>query len=127
MIPYQDYAKQALGRNNGSQSGPGPNGAGQSDSVTNTVMSQPDHVREELEKAASLVTAARRLLVKGTMVDLSALEGKVRFVCSSLEDMDRKLGRPLVPAMEALITDLDRLGQAIHERAEPLAGQIGPE
>lgn len=89
-------------------------------------MTQPDQVREELEKAASLVTAARRLLSKGTMVDLSALEGKVRFVCSSLEDMDRTEGRPLLPAMQALISDLDRLGTAIHERAEPLADRIGP-
>ncbi len=76
-------------------------------------------VREELEKAVSLVTAARRLLATGTMVDLSALEGKVRFVCSTIEEMDRDEGLPLKPAMENLIAGLDRLAAAIRERQDP--------
>jgi hypothetical protein len=76
-------------------------------------------LREELDKAASLVLTARRLLGTGTMVDLSALEGKVRFICEQLVAMDRDCGRPLLPAMEALIGDLDSLAQAIQERSEP--------
>ena len=75
-------------------------------------------VREELEKAVSLVTAARRLLATGTMVDLSALEVKVRFVCTTVEEMDRDEGRPLRPAMESLIAGLDRLAAAIRERQD---------
>ncbi len=88
-------------------------------------MSAADQVRQELEKAASLVTTAQRLLATGTMVDLSALEGKVRFVCAALDGMDRDEGRPLRPVMEALITDLDRLGDAIRERSDPLAARLG--
>lgn len=76
-------------------------------------------VREELDKAASLVTTARRLLATGTMVDLSALEGKVRAICEEVAGMTREDGRPLVPVMERLIGDLDRLEAAIHERVEP--------
>ncbi|HLO78139.1 MAG TPA: hypothetical protein VK196_16920 [Magnetospirillum sp.] len=76
-------------------------------------------VREELDKAASLVLTARRLLATGTMVDLSALEGKVRCICDRVAAMEREDGRPLVPVMETLIGDLDRLAEAIQERIDP--------
>lgn len=81
----------------------------------------PTRVREELDKAASLVLTARRLLATGTMVDLSALEGKVRAICDQVAGMTREDGRPLVPVMETLIGDLDRLEAAIHERVDPSA------
>ena len=77
-------------------------------------------VREELDKAASLVLTARRLLATGTTVDLSALENKVRTICDRVAAMTREDGRPLVPALESLIGDLDRLETAIHERVDPL-------
>jgi hypothetical protein len=76
-------------------------------------------VREELDKAASLVLTARRLLATGTMVDLSALEGKVRAICEEVAALAREDGRPLVPMMETLIGDLDRLEAAIQERVDP--------
>jgi hypothetical protein len=79
----------------------------------------PAQVSEELEKAASMVTTARRLLATGTMVDLSALEGKVRFICDALAGMAREDGRALMPIMERLISDLDHLAEAITERVEP--------
>ncbi|MBI5164672.1 MAG: hypothetical protein HY985_12320 [Magnetospirillum sp.] len=79
-------------------------------------------VRAELEKAVSLVGAARRLLATGTMVDLAALEAKVRFVCETVAAMEREDGRRLVGVMEALIADLDGLAAAIHDRQPPLDG-----
>lgn len=82
-------------------------------------MSAVAHLREELDKAASLVQTARRLLSTGTMVDLSALEGKVRFICEQLAAMEREEGRPLLPVMETLIGDLDRLAEDIHDKVEP--------
>ena len=82
----------------------------------------PGAVREELDKAASLVLTARRLLATGTMVNLSALEGKVRAICDQVAAMTREDGRPLVPVMESLIGDLDRLAEAIRERVEPPFG-----
>ncbi|MGE5514266.1 MAG: hypothetical protein ACM31D_00435 [Bacteroidota bacterium] len=78
-------------------------------------------VREELDKAASLVLTAQRLLATGTMVDLSALEGKVRAVCKEVAAMKREEGRPLVPVLETLIGDLNRLEAAIQERVDPSA------
>lgn len=88
-------------------------------------MNAPAQVREELEKAASMVTTARRLLATGTMVDLSALEGKVRTICQDLAGMAREDGRTLLPIMERLIRDLDRLAEAITERMEPPVGAGG--
>lgn len=82
-------------------------------------MTAADRVQTELEKAASMVSTARRLLATGTMVDLSALEGRIRFVCETLAGMEREDGRPALPAMEALIADLDRLAEAIRERHDP--------
>lgn len=82
-------------------------------------MNAPSQVSEELEKAASMVTTARRLLATGTMVDLSALEGKVRFICDALAGMAREDGQALMPNMERLISDLDHLAEAITERVEP--------
>ena len=90
-------------------------------------MSAVGQVQEELEKAASLVTTARRLLATGTtMVDLSALEGKVRHVCTALAGMKPEDGQPLKPAMEKLLADLDRLDEAIRERYQPLVDRLGP-
>lgn len=76
-------------------------------------------VREELDKAASLVVTARRLLATGTMVDLSALEGKVRAICDSVAGLGREQGRPLMPAMESLMGELNRLEAAIKDQAAP--------
>ncbi len=93
----------------------------------NTSANAANATREELEKATSLVGTARRLLAKGTMVDLSALEGKIRLVCTEIQAMDKSQGRPLMPAMESLIADLDRLAEAILERSKPLADRLGPD
>lgn len=78
-----------------------------------------DSVRQELTKAASLVGTARRLLATGTEVDLTALEGKVRFVCDAVTGLDRKDGQSLRADMEALIADLDRLAAALQMRHNP--------
>ncbi|MBI3444981.1 MAG: hypothetical protein HY055_06395 [Magnetospirillum sp.] len=78
-----------------------------------------EQVRQELVKAASLVGTARRLLATGTEVDLAALEGKVRFVCDAVAELDRKDGQAFRADMEALIAELDRLAAALTMRHNP--------
>lgn len=78
-----------------------------------------DSVRQELEKAATLVGTARRLLATGTEVDLAALEGRVRFVCGAVLDLDRTEGATFRPGLEALVADLDRLAAALTQRQNP--------
>lgn len=82
-------------------------------------MTAAPHLAQELEKASSMVMTARRLLATGTTVDLSALEGKIRCVCESVGTLPRELGQGMIPAMEKLIADLDRLAEMVAERMDP--------
>ncbi|RAU20181.1 hypothetical protein CU669_19810 [Paramagnetospirillum kuznetsovii] len=82
-------------------------------------MTGTDSVRQELEKAVSLVGTARRLLATGTMVDLAALEGKVKGICRSVIDLGLEDGKTLRSDMEALIADLDLLAADIRYRYDP--------
>lgn len=66
-------------------------------------------LRDEVQKVASMVGTARRLLATGTMVDLSALEGKVAGLCAAVDGLPRDEGRTLVPSLDALMGSLDRL------------------
>ena len=91
---------------------------------TFVVSEQALEIWEELEKTVSVVGAARRLLVTGAKVDLAALEGRVRYVCRSVEGLDRIESRTMVPVMEALIDDLDHLADAMREYHAPLADRL---
>jgi len=88
-------------------------------------MSDDIDIREEVQKAASLVTTARRLLATGTMVDLSALESRIRQICNGCEKIGIETARAFRPALEGLIADLDRLSLALTEHHEPVAARLG--
>ena len=90
-------------------------------------MTPSERVRLDLEKAASLVETARRLLATGTMVDLAALEGRVRNICRDVIGLGRDDGLGLRPDMEALISDLDLLAAAIRDRYDPNATRSTPD
>ena len=79
---------------------------------------------EELEKAISLVTTARRLIATGARFDLTALEGKIRFVCREAESLEDTESTTMLPVMEALIEDLDHLCQSIETKQQPLAERL---
>ena len=79
---------------------------------------------EELEKAVSLVTSARRVVDTGARVDLTALEGKIRHVGTAAEGLKRGECKTMVPVMEALIDDLDHLADAMREYHAPLADRL---
>jgi hypothetical protein len=89
-------------------------------------MNQSDVLKTEMEKVASLVGTARRLLATGRVIDLSALEGKVRRICGGAIHLGNGEGKSLRPGMEALLDDLDRLAQALRDRHEP-APEARPE
>jgi hypothetical protein len=86
--------------------------------------SSSELVRQELEKASSLVGTAWRLLATGTMVDLAALEGKVSRICREAMELGRADGQSLCSDMEALIADLDLLAAAIRDRYDPPASRL---
>ena len=78
---------------------------------------------EDLARLASLVLAARRLLAGGTLVDLSAIEPRVRQVCEAVAGLPRDDGRTLVGELQSLIGKLDRLGEDIQDRLAHLYGR----
>ncbi len=81
-------------------------------------MMMADTLQDQIDKTFSVVETARRLLLTGTMVDLAALEGKVRQLCDDVLAADRQHGRTLIPLMERLIHELDKLDRAIRDRRE---------
>lgn len=76
-------------------------------------MNNPAAAREELAKVSSLVVTARRLVAGGKLVDLSAIEERVRIVCQAVETMPREDGQVLVEDMQTLIHKLDQLASEL--------------
>lgn len=68
----------------------------------------PD-VMDELDKVASVVATARRVLAEGRMVDLSALEGRVAALCEGLRDVAPENREAAAQAVGRLLADLDGL------------------
>ena len=79
---------------------------------------------EELEKAISLVTTARRMVLTGARVDLTALEGKIRYVCGAAEALQRGESQTMLPVMEALIDDLDHLAESVQSHQGQVAERL---
>jgi hypothetical protein len=79
-------------------------------------MTGTDEIREELVKVSSLAMTARRLLAGGKLVDLSALEERVRALCDAVQAMPREDGQSLVADMQALIGKLDQLTRELEGR-----------
>lgn len=79
-----------------------------------------DEAREELAKVSSLVLTARRLVAGGALVDLSALEERVRLICDTVQQMPREEGQELLDELQALIGRLDQLAGDLEERLSQL-------
>ena len=79
-----------------------------------------DEAREELAKVSSLVLTARRLVAGGALVDLSALEERVRIICDTVQQMPREDGQELLDELQALIGRLDQLAGDLEERLNQL-------
>lgn len=79
-------------------------------------------VRVDLQKVASVLTTARRLLAGGTMIDLSALQGMVRGVCDQVALLPLDQARALRPGLESLLGGLDRLGEDLNALHASLTG-----
>jgi len=75
-----------------------------------------DEAREELAKVSSLVLTARRLVASGALVDLSALEERVKLICEAVQRMPLEEGRGLLDELHALISRLNQLASDLEER-----------
>ena len=84
-------------------------------------------VKEEIDKVASVVSTARRLLADGRMVDLSALEEKVRILCDAIRSTPPKNRDYVRETMVTIIENLDILAKDLTEQFGAIAnGSDGP-
>ena len=75
-----------------------------------------ENIREEIAKISSLIVTGRRLLAKGTMIDLAALEDRVRILVGFVETLPVEDGRQFIEELSSLVTKLDRLGEELQEK-----------
>ena len=83
----------------------------------------PPEVLPEADKVTSLVTTARRLLAEQTMVDLSALNGKVRALCDSIRQVPPGDPAAVKAALTGIVEDLDRLEAELTAQNEDVNAQ----
>ena len=91
-------------------------------------MSEPNagprpEVLPEADKVTSLVTTARRLLAEQSMVDLSALDRKVRALCDSLRHVPPEDTAAVKAALTDIVEDLDRLEAELVAQNEDVNAQ----
>jgi len=66
-------------------------------------------IRQELEKAATLITGARRLMAEGRHVDLSAMEERVRTITEAVQAAPDDIATGFKEYLKALLEALDTL------------------
>jgi len=78
-----------------------------------------DTIREELEKAASLISGARRLMAEGRHVDLSAMEERVRAITQAVAAAAPEVASAYNDQLQTLVGALDILEQDLqtHHKA----------
>lgn len=84
----------------------------------------PAAVEAELAKVASLIATARRMLAESRIVDLSALEAKVRTLCDALLAAPAETRETLHTEVSQVIADLDRLGEELTRQNEAVTAQM---
>jgi hypothetical protein len=94
-----------------------------------SVPSQPQDIGERLERdaglAASLVSAARRLLAEGRFLDLGALESRIAQLCGAIADLPKSEGKRFAHFLTELNGELEALSREIEDRNTLLALERG--
>ena len=85
-------------------------------------MSNPTaaEISQQMEKVESLMSTSRRLLKEGKMVDLSALEERIRELTDNLKKCDPETAKPFIPAVHKLIDSLEGIEQNLKEHQQGL-------
>jgi len=82
-------------------------------------------IERELARAAEVVRAAEASLRRREPVAIEPLNRLVEGACAASQGLPTAQARQLLPAMQALIGDLDRLDAALREHAQAMAGGSG--
>lgn len=86
-------------------------------------MNQP--LMPEIEKVTSLIAAARRLLAENKMVDLGALEGKVKELRAAIEKGSADDLDAVKASLSAVVDGLDGLEAELTARHRRLDRELG--
>lgn len=81
-------------------------------------------IEDDIAKVVSLVETAHRLLGEGRMVDLSALEDKVRGLCQAIKEAPQGTVAGLAERVAGVIADLDRLAAGLTEHHKQLSQRL---
>ncbi len=82
-------------------------------------------IEHELARAADLVRAAEASARHREPVDVDPLNRLVERACADSQGLPAHQARQLLPTMQALIGDLDRLDAALREHSRTMAGGGG--
>ena len=77
-------------------------------------------IREELEKAASLISGARRLMAEGRSVDLSAVEDRIRTITTAVQSAPDAVQSTYKEHLTVLLEILDSLQVDLETRHKAL-------
>jgi hypothetical protein len=76
----------------------------------------PELALGEIEKVHAVLSTARKLTSDGRSIDLSAVDGRIRKLCATVEALPAAQGRTLAPALSALMAEFDTLAADLSER-----------
>ncbi|MBC8159183.1 MAG: hypothetical protein H8E94_07615 [Alphaproteobacteria bacterium] len=86
---------------------------------------KPTDVVSEMDKVASVIATARRMLDEGKMIDLSALSGKVESLCAMGIGAPPEEREAVARALEELVAALDALAQDIQKQFSAIGEESG--
>lgn len=84
--------------------------------MNDTPQTLPADLALEMDKVASVIATARRLMADGRTIDLSTLEGRIDALCVRVRQTPPASRDVVVRAMENLVRALDELEAAIRTR-----------
>ncbi len=78
-------------------------------------------IEQEIASLSILISQARELVADGNTVNLSALSDKIGVFCASVAETPPEDAEGLAVLIEALVTDLNSLGQEITQQSQELS------
>ncbi|MBL6946498.1 MAG: hypothetical protein ISR47_07660 [Rhodospirillales bacterium] len=76
----------------------------------------------EMDKVASVIATAQRMLTEGKMIDLSALSGKVELLCAQGISAPPEEREAVARALEKLVNALDDLAKDLKTQFQAIGG-----
>ena len=82
----------------------------------------PANFEDEIADLATLISQARELVATGHTIDLAGLSGKIGEFCARIAADPPNDAESVTQMIEALVTDLNALGEAMSQQHAELSG-----